>query len=110
MTLTIDFSSYALSHNGAASTTRKHESNLTLFFGDFKLTSDIEDGRAFWWDSDDLWLSGYGMQANPPEDKWRLKHVDGDKFTLNEFNYDLSSLLFTLKKSIKILPIKTFKL
>jgi hypothetical protein len=50
------------------------------------------------------------MQANPPEGKWRLKHVDGDKFTLSDFNYDLSSLLFTLKKSIKILPKKTFKL
>ena len=54
-----------------------------------KLTSDIEDGRA---DKDDLWLSGYGWQENPPEAKWRLEHVDGDKFTLDNFNYDLSSM------------------
>ena len=35
---------------------------------------------------------GYGFKENPPEAKFRLEHVDGDKFTLDNFNYDLSSM------------------
>ena len=45
------------------------------------------------------------FKENPPEAKWRLEHVDGDKFTLSDFNYDLSSIeeLFKLLKWFLIL-------